>query len=82
MTTEEVVKTPINVDDVPISITAELGRTKLKVSELKSISSGSIIELNEHAGDFLKVYANGKLIANGEVIVVNEKLGIRITEIF
>ena len=67
--------------DIPLEITAELGRTEIQVSELLKLSQGSIIEFTKHAGETLDVLANQKLIARGEVVVSNEKYGIRLTEI-
>ncbi len=73
-----------NIDfllDIPLSISAELGRTKMIIYELLQLSQGSVIELNKLAGEPLDVRVNEKLIARGEAVVVNEKFGIRITDI-
>ncbi len=67
--------------DIPMQVTVELGRTKMAVKELLQLSQGSIIELNKMAGDHLEVFVNNKLIARGEVVVVNDRFGIRISEI-
>ncbi|WP_373499196.1 flagellar motor switch protein FliN [Desulfococcus sp.] len=67
--------------DIPLQISVELGRTRLLVSDLLKLGQGSVIELSNLAGDALAILANEKLIAKGEVVVVNEKYGIRITEI-
>jgi flagellar motor switch protein FliN/FliY len=67
--------------DIPLQITVELGRTRLLVSDLLKLGQGSVIELSNLAGETLAILANDKLIAKGEVVVVNEKYGIRITEI-
>ena len=67
--------------DIPLQITVELGRTRLLVSDLLKLGQGSVIELSNMAGEPLAILANEKLIAKGEVVVVNEKYGIRITEI-
>ena len=67
--------------DIPLQITVELGRTRLLVSDLLKLGQGSVIELSNLAGEPLAILANEKLIAKGEVVVVNEKYGIRITEI-
>lgn len=67
--------------DIPLQISVELGRTRLLVSDLLRLGQGSVIELSNLAGDPLAILANDKLIAKGEVVVVNEKYGIRITEI-
>ena len=67
--------------DIPMQVTVELGRTKLAIKELLQLSQGSIIELNKMAGDHLEVFVNNKLIARGEVVVVNDRFGIRVSEI-
>ncbi len=67
--------------DVPLKVTAELGRTEIVVSELLKLSQGSIIELSKYAGETLDILANRQLIARGEVVVVKDKYAIRITEI-
>lgn len=67
--------------DIPLQISVELGRTRLLVNDLLKLGQGSVIELSNLAGDPLALLANEKLIAKGEVVVVNEKYGIRITEI-
>ena len=73
-----------NIDfilDIPLEITVELGRTKMLINELLKLGQGSIIELSKLAGDTLEILANQKLIARGEVVVVNEKYGVRLTEV-
>lgn len=73
-----------NIDfilDIPLEITVELGRTKMMVCDLLKLGQGSVIELTKLAGDTLEILANNKLIAKGEVIVINEKYGIRMTEV-
>ncbi len=73
-----------NIDfllDIPLTISAELGRTKMIIYELLQLSQGSVIELNKLAGEPLDVRVNDKLIARGEAVVVNEKFGVRITDI-
>ncbi|MEE4356266.1 MAG: flagellar motor switch protein FliN [Desulfococcaceae bacterium] len=67
--------------DIPIQITVELGRTRMLISELIKLGQGAVIELSGAAGETLNILANERLIAKGEVVVVNEKYGIRITEI-
>lgn len=67
--------------DIPLRVTAELGRTKMPVSELLNLTQGSVIELNKLAGEPMEVYVNDKLIARGEAVVVNEKFGVRLTDI-
>ena len=73
-----------NVDlilDIPLKLTAELGRTKMLVSELLNLGQGSVIELNKLAGEPMEVLVNDKLVARGEAVVVNEKFGVRLTDI-
>ena len=67
--------------DVPIEVTVELGRAKLLVNELLKLGQGSVIELSKLAGETLEILANQKLIARGEVVVVNDKYGVRLTEV-
>ena len=67
--------------DIPLEISVELGRAKMLISELLQLGQGSVIELNKIPGDSLEIFVNHKLIARGEVVVVNEKLGIKMTEI-
>jgi flagellar motor switch protein FliN/FliY len=67
--------------DIPVKVTVELGRTRILIKDILQLGQGSVMELNKLAGDFLEILANGKMIAKGEVVVVNEKFGIRITEI-
>ena len=74
----------INMDfvlDIPIEVTVELGRSKMLVSELLQLGQGSVIELSKLAGETLEILANQKLIARGEVVVVNDKYGVRLTEV-
>ncbi|SDM91093.1 flagellar motor switch protein FliN [Bacillus sp. OK048] len=67
--------------DIPLEIVVELGRTKKKISEVLELTSGSIVELDKMAGEPVDVYVNGKLIAKGEVVVIEEHFGVRIKEI-
>jgi flagellar motor switch protein FliN/FliY len=67
--------------DIPLQITVELGRTRLLVNELLKLGQGSVIELSKLAGETLDVLANRKLIAHGEVVMMNDKYGVRLTEI-
>lgn len=67
--------------DVPVQLTAELGRTRITIKSLLQLSQGSVVELDGLAGQPLDVLINGYLIAQGEVVVVNEKYGIRLTDI-
>ncbi|MDR2161445.1 MAG: flagellar motor switch protein FliN [Desulfovibrio sp.] len=67
--------------DIPLDVSAELGRTRLLINELLQLGQGSVVELNKLAGEPLEVYVNGKLVARGEAVVINEKFGIRLTDI-
>lgn len=67
--------------DVPLKVTVELGRTKLLINDLLQLGQGSVVELDKMAGEPMEVYVNDKLVAMGEVVVVNEKFGIRLTDI-
>lgn len=67
--------------DIPIEVTVELGRSKMLVNELLQLGQGSVIELSKLAGETLEILANQKLIARGEVVVVNDKYGVRLTEV-
>lgn len=67
--------------DIPLKVSVELGRTKMPVSDLLNLTQGSVIELGKLAGEPMEVYVNDKLIARGEAVVVNEKFGVRLTDI-
>jgi flagellar motor switch protein FliN/FliY len=67
--------------DIPVQLTVELGRTKMPIKNLLQLAQGSVVELAGMAGEPLDVMINGFLIAQGEVVVVNDKLGIRVTDI-
>jgi len=67
--------------DIPLVVTVEIGRTKMLIKELSQLSQGSVIELDKLAGEPMEVLINTKLVARGEVVVVNEKFGIRLTDI-
>lgn len=67
--------------DIPLKVTVELGRTSLLIKDLLQLGQGSILELDKLAGEPLEILINGKLVAKGEVVVVNEKFGIRLTDI-
>jgi flagellar motor switch protein FliN/FliY len=67
--------------DIPLDLSVELGRTRMLINDLLQLGQGSIVELNKLAGEPLEVYINRKLIARGEVVVVNEKFGVRLTDI-
>jgi len=67
--------------DIPVQVTVELGRTKLAIRSLLQLGQGSVVELDGLAGEPMDVLVNGCLIAQGEVVVVNDKFGIRLTDI-
>jgi flagellar motor switch protein FliN/FliY len=67
--------------DIPVQITVELGRTKIAIKNLLQLAQGSVVELDGMAGEPMDVLVNGCLIAQGEVVVVNDKFGIRLTDI-
>lgn len=67
--------------DIPVALTVELGRTKLAIRNLLQLAQGSVVELDGLAGEPMDVLVNGTLIAQGEVVVVNDKFGIRLTDI-
>jgi flagellar motor switch protein FliN/FliY len=69
------------VMDIPVQLSVELGRTRLPIRTLVQLAQGSVVELDRLAGEPLDVLVNGCLIAQGEVVVVNDKLGIRLTEV-
>ena len=67
--------------DIPVTIAMEIGRTKLSIRNLLQLNQGSIVELDRLAGEPMDVLVNGTLVAHGEVVVVNEKFGIRLTDV-
>ncbi len=67
--------------DVPLKVSVELGRTKMLVNDLLQLGQGSVIELDKIAGEPMEILINDKLVAMGEVVVVNEKFGIRLTDV-
>ena len=67
--------------DIPVQLTVELGRTKISIRNLLQLAHGSVVELDALAGEPMDVLVNGTLIAQGEVVVVNDKFGIRLTDI-
>ena len=74
----------VNLDvilDVPVDISMEIGRTKISIRNLLKLNQGSVIELDRLAGEPMDVMINGTLIAHGEVVVVNDKFGIRLTDV-
>jgi flagellar motor switch protein FliN/FliY len=82
--TDESREDAVNLDailDVPVTISMEIGRTKINIRNLLQLNQGSVVELDRLAGEPLDVLVNGTLIAQGEVVVVNEKFGLRLTDI-
>jgi len=74
----------VNLDmilDIPVVISMEIGRTQISIRNLLKLNQGSVVELDRLAGEPLDVLVNGTLIAHGEVVVVNEKFGIRLTDV-
>jgi len=74
----------VNLDlilDIPLNVTVELGRNKMLINELLQLGQGSVIELTKLVGEPLEVMVNNRLVARGEVVVVNEKFGVRLTDI-
>ncbi|MBA4708498.1 flagellar motor switch protein FliN [Aquitalea aquatica] len=81
---ESSLNVPSNLDmilDIPVQLTVELGRTKIAIRNLLQLAQGSVVELDGLAGEPMDVLVNGCLIAQGEVVVVNDKFGIRLTDI-
>ncbi len=87
----ETIATPANISaedikldvilDVPVTISMEIGRTRINIRNLLQLNQGSVIELDRFAGEPMDVLVNGTLIAHGEVVVVNDKFGIRLTDV-
>lgn len=74
----------LNLDvilDVPVSLSLEVGRARLPIRNLLQLNQGSVVELERGAGEPLDVYVNGTLIAQGEVVVVNDRFGVRLTDV-
>src|SRR5262249_24494195 len=67
--------------DVPITLPMEVGRTRIAIRNLLQLNQGSVVELDRAAGEPLDVFVNGTLVAHGEVVVINEKFGIRLTDV-
>jgi len=67
--------------DVPVTVSLEIGRTRINIRNLLQLNQGSVVELDRFAGEPMDVLVNGTLIAHGEVVVVNDKFGIRLTDI-
>src|SRR5579871_2166315 len=67
--------------DIPVTLSMEVGRTRIPIRNLLQLNQGSVVELDRAAGEPLDVFVNGTLIAHGEVVVINEKFGIRLTDV-
>ena len=67
--------------DIPVTVAMEIGRTKISIRNLLQLNQGSVVELDRLAGEPMDVLVNGTLVAHGEVVVVNEKFGIRLTDV-
>lgn len=67
--------------DIPVQVTVELGRKRMSIKQVLQLAQGSVVELDAHAGDPMDVLVNGYLVARGEVVVVNDKFGVRLTDI-
>jgi flagellar motor switch protein FliN len=83
-TTDKANGEPASLDlilDIPLTVTVELGRSKMLINDLLQLGQGSVIELTKLVGEPLEVLVNNKLVARGEVVVVNEKFGVRLTDI-
>jgi flagellar motor switch protein FliN/FliY len=81
---DELEKKPRSVEfllDVPLQVTVELGRTKMRIADLIRLAKGSVVELDKLAGEPLDVRVNGQLIARGEAVVVNDKFGVRLSDV-
>ncbi|MGF1714622.1 flagellar motor switch protein FliN [Photobacterium chitinilyticum] len=70
-----------SIMDIPVTISMEVGRTQISIRNLLQLNQGSVVELDRVAGESLDVMVNGTLIAHGEVVVVNDKFGIRLTDV-
>jgi flagellar motor switch protein FliN/FliY len=82
--TESRIQREDNLDlllDIPLEITIELGRTKMLINDLLKLGQGAVIELPKESGETLEILANNRLIAKGDVVEVNKKYGIRLTEV-
>lgn len=67
--------------DIPLQLTVELGRTKILVKDVLQLNQGAVVELSKLAGEPLDIFVNSKLVARGEAVVVNDKFGVRLTDI-
>ena len=83
-TDEEVIRTASDLEavyDVPVQVSAVLGKTSMEVSQLLKLGRGAVVELDRKVGEAIDIYVNNRLVARGEVVVVDERLGVTMTEI-
>jgi flagellar motor switch protein FliN/FliY len=81
---EEVIRTAADLEavyDVPVQVSAVLGKTRMEVSQLLKLGRGAVVELDRKVGEAIDIYVNNRLVARGEVVVVEERLGVTMTEI-
>jgi flagellar motor switch protein FliN/FliY len=81
---EPTTRVEVNIEailDVPVTLSMEVGRTRIPIRNLLQLTQGSVVELERGAGEPLDVFVNGTLVAHGEVVVVNDKFGIRVTDV-
>jgi len=81
---EEVIRTATDLEavyDVPVQVSAVLGKTNMEVSQLLKLGRGAVVELDRKVGEAIDIYVNNRLVARGEVVVVDERLGVTMTEI-
>jgi len=84
LTAESGTSSDLNLDvilDVPVSLSLEVGRARIPIRNLLQLNQGSVVELERAAGEPLDLYVNGTLIAQGEVVVVNDRFGVRLTDV-
>jgi flagellar motor switch protein FliN/FliY len=84
LTADNQSSTDLNLDvilDVPVSLSLEVGRARIPIRNLLQLNQGSVVELERAAGEPLDLYVNGTLIAQGEVVVVNDRFGVRLTDV-
>lgn len=83
-TEEEIIRTATDLEavyDVPVQVSAVLGKTSMEVSQLLKLGRGAVVELDRKVGEAIDIYVNNRLVARGEVVVVDERLGVTMTEI-
>lgn len=84
LTEDQMGSSPVNINflmDISLDLTIELGRAVLNVKDILNLKEGSVVELNKLAGDAVDIYVNNKLIAHGEVVVIDDNFGVRVTDI-